>query len=102
MNVTYYERDGLEYRRVEYENGSVVESGVADRIETIRLDSENVEDILFKFDKETDQYIEHSRSVRHSVLLPGPKSNEELEAENKELSSRLSDIELALAELFAV
>ena len=95
------------------QNGNVYRSdgketmiiGVMNKMETVRIDNDNVEDISSSFDLELGEYVEQSRTTRIEPLPPQPESDSDklarLETENTNLKSRMTDLEMFAADIIA-
>lgn len=51
--------------------------GAPENVETVRLDSETVEDVFYTFDLELGEYVEQSRTERAEPLPPTPPTDAE-------------------------
>ena len=91
--------DDNENSYVQYELGPVI------KVETERLNNTTVVDITSEFNFEFGKYYEQSRVEREEPLPPTPPTEAEkitqLEAENAILKSRLTDVELFIADVIS-
>lgn len=87
QNGNVYFQSSSEFRHV----------GIETKLETIRIDSETVEDVTYTFDVDLGEYVEQSREQRAESLPPTPESDSDklarLELENVQLRARDAQIQ---------
>lgn len=70
--------------------------GTVEKVETVRIDNNTVEDISYTFNLEKGQYIETGRVTRNEPLPPEPPTIEQLQAQVNQLIAIIGDMQLGV------